>query len=166
MKWFMFALLGISMLGYTGCTTTVTNNTGTAVWAGVTTHQVYTKVAEKQGAAITNEIEALWVEIDSVKTPMELTNVYAHVANSIDTLIQKKSLTDKQTKILKILRKVLDKVVARALSEDSVARDNAIKWLKYYREGIRLMRKLENGEEIPEETVDAICDDCAITVEE
>ena len=161
------AVTAIAMtVGLVGCKTSV--NPNTATWAGMAIHQAYTKIAATQDAQFKADIEELWAAIDQVETLEGLTNVYTLVANKIDALIMQKGLTDKQIKTIKILRKVIDKAVAQALSNDKAKQSKAIEWLVKFRDGIRLMRQMENGEDIviPSTDCDDCCDNCVVTQEE
>lgn len=142
----------------TGCTTTPNGTTG--YYAGMTIHQSYTKIAEKQSDAFKQTVEALWVDIDKIETNQDLFNMYTRIADHFDALIQAKGLDKKQVTVLKVLRKVVDTAIARALDDriESARRENALKWLRQLREGIRIMRKLEAGEEVT--LPDNECEDC------
>ena len=142
----------------TGCITAPKGTTG--YYAGMTIHQSYTKIAEKQSDAFKQTVEALWADIDKIETNQDLFNVYTRIADHFDALIQAKGLDKKQVTVLKVLRKVVDTAITRALDDkiESARRENALKWLRQLREGIRIMRKLEAGEEVT--LPDNECEDC------
>lgn len=142
----------------TGCITAPKGTTG--YYAGMTIHQSYTKIAEKQSDAFKQTVEMLWADIDKIETNQDLFNVYTRIADHFDALIQAKGLDKKQVTVLKVLRKVVDTAISRALDDkiESARRENALKWLRQLREGIRIMRKLEAGEEVT--LPDNECEDC------
>ena len=142
----------------TGCITAPKGTTG--YYAGMTIHQSYTKIAEKQSDAFKQTVEMLWADIDKIETNQDLFNVYTRIADHFDALIQAKGLDKKQVTVLKVLRKVVDTAITRALDDkiESARRENALKWLRQLREGIRIMRKLEAGEEVT--LPDNECEDC------
>lgn len=142
----------------TGCISAPKGTGG--YYAGMTIHQSYTKIAEKQSEEFKQNVEALWAEIDKVETTKDLFTVYTRIADHFDALIQAKGLDKKQVTVIKVLRKVVDTAIARALDDkiESERRENALKWLRQLREGIRIMRKLEAGEEVT--LPDNECEDC------
>ena len=118
----LFAIAAVAALALcTGCKSVPKGSSG--YYAGATIHQGYTKIADKLGPEFKDKVEALWVEVDAIKS---------------------------QITVIKALRKLADNAVAAALDKDlkSEKRDNAIEWLRQLREGIRVMRKLEAGEEV------------------
>jgi len=154
----LIAIAATAAAVLTGCITAPKGTTG--YYAGMTIHQSYTKIAEKQSDAFKQTVEALWADIDKIDTNQDLFNVYTRIADHFDALIQAKGLDKKQVTVLKVLRKVVDIAIARALDDkiESARRENALKWLRQLREGIRIMRKLEAGEEVT--LPDNECEDC------
>lgn len=154
----LIAIAATAAAVLTGCITAPKGTTG--YYAGMTIHQSYTKIAEKQSDAFKQTVEALWADIDKIDTNQDLFNVYTRIADHFDALIQAKGLDKKQVTVLKVLRKVVDIAITRALDDkiESSRRENALKWLRQLREGIRIMRKLEAGEEVT--LPDNECEDC------
>ena len=145
----LFAIAAVAALALcTGCKSVPKGSSG--YYAGATIHQGYTKIADKLGPEFKDKVEALWVEVDAIETIDQLYPVYTKIADQIDALLQEKELSKSQITVIKALRKLADKAVAAALDKDlkSEKRDNAIEWLRQLREGIRVMRKLEAGEEV------------------
>ena len=154
----LIAIAAVAAAVLTGCITVPKGTTG--YYTGMTIHQSYTKIAEKQSDAFKQTVEALWADIDKIETNQDLFNVYTRIADHFDVLIQAKGLDKKQITVLKVLRKVVDTAISRALDDkiESTRRENALKWLRQLREGIRIMRKLEAGEEVT--LPDNECEDC------
>ena len=154
----IIAMAAVAASVLTGCVTAPKGTTG--YYAGMTIHQSYTKIAEKQSDAFKQTVESLWADIDKIETNQDLFNVYTRIADHFDALIQAKGLDKKQVTVLKVLRKVVDTAITRALDDkiESARRENALKWLRQLREGIRIMRKLEAGEEVT--LPDNECEDC------
>ena len=154
----LIAIAAVAAAVLTGCITAPKGTTG--YYAGMTIHQSYTKIAEKQSDAFKQTVEMLWADIDKIETNQDLFNVYTRIADHFDALIQAKGLDKKQVTVLKVLRKVVDTAITRALDDkiESARRENALKWLRQLREGIRIMRKLEAGEEVT--LPDNECEDC------
>lgn len=154
----LIAIAVVSAAVLMGCTTVPKGTSG--YYAGMTIHQSYTKIAEKQSDAFKQTVESLWADIDKIETTQDLFNLYTRIANNFDALIQAKGLDKKSVTVLKALRKVVDVAITCALDEkiESGRRDNALKWLRQLRDGIRIMRKLEAGEEVT--LPDNECEDC------
>ena len=154
----IIAMAAVAASVLTGCVTAPKGTTG--YYAGMTIHQSYTKIAEKQSDAFKQTVESLWADIDKIETNQDLFNVYTRIADHFDALIQAKGLDKKQVTVLKVLRKVVDTAITRALDDkiESARRETALKWLRQLREGIRIMRKLEAGEEVT--LPDNECEDC------
>lgn len=154
----LIAIAAVAAAVLTGCVTAPNGATG--YYAGMTIHQSYTKIAEKQSAAFKQTVESLWSDIDKIETNQDLFNVYTRIADHFDALIQAKGLDKKSVTVLKVLRKVVDIAITRALDDkiESERRENALKWLRQLRDGIRIMRKLEAGEEVT--LPDNECEDC------
>lgn len=158
----IIAVAAVAASVLTGCITAPKGTNG--YYAGMTIHQCYTKIAEKQSAEFNQNVEALWADIDKIETTQDLFNVYTRIADHFDALIQAKGLDKKQITVIKALRKVVDIAISRALDDKikSERRENALKWLRQLREGIRIMRKLEAGEEVT--LPDNECEDCCLDV--
>lgn len=141
-----------------GCSTVPKGTNG--YYAGMTIHQSYTKIAEKQSDAFKQTVESLWADIDKIETNQDLFNLYTRIADHFDALIQANGLDKKSVTVLKVLRNVVDITITRALDDkiESERRDNALEWLRQLRDGIRVMRKLEAGEEVT--LPDNECEDC------
>ena len=154
----IIAIAAVAVSILTGCVSAPKGTSG--YYAGMTIHQSYTKIAEKQGEEFKQNVEALWADIDKIETTQDLFTVYTRIADHFDAIIQAKDLSKKQATVIKVLRKVVDIAISRALDDkiESERRENALKWLRQLREGIRIMRKLEAGEEVA--LPDNECEDC------
>lgn len=154
----LIAIVAVATSVLTGCSHYPKGTTG--YYTGMTIHQSYTKIADKQSDVFKQTVESLWEDIDKIESAEDLLGMYTRIANHFDTLIQSKDLNKKQITVIKVLRNVVDTTMARAL-DTTIAnerRDNALEWLRQLREGIRIMRKLETGEEVA--LPDNECVDC------
>lgn len=139
------AAVAAALVGITGCKSASTTTPGEYV--GMTIHEIYTAIAEKQSAEFRAYVEALWVEIDKMEDATQIEGVYAKLTVIFDKICDAPSLNTKQKALIAVVRKAIDKAVINALKKEAKKHDKAVAWLAAVREGIRIMRDIHGADD-------------------
>lgn len=148
------AIAALTML--TGCKT-ATSNYKTGAYAGIAAYNGYTRICEKMPEGAKKEkfkkcVLTLWDAIDHIDGSV-VSNKAASAAiklaseevyNSLKSDTKDKLSRDLAT--VKVIYSMYGKRVSEFASPDTARQQAAYKWLLSFREGVRLMIQLDNGQ--------------------
>lgn len=140
----------------TGCKT-ATSNYKTGAYAGIAAYNGYTRICEKMPEGEKKEkfkkcVLTLWDAIDHIDGS-SVNNKVASAAiklaseavyNSLKTDVKEKLSRDLAT--VKVIYSLYSNRVNEFASPDTTKQQAAYKWLLSFREGVRLMLQLDNGQ--------------------
>lgn len=148
------AIASLTML--TGCKT-ATSNYKTGAYAGIAAYNGYTRICEKMPEGTKKEkfkkcVLTLWDTIDHIDSSTVGNNVVSaaiklaseEVYNSLKADTKEKLSRDLAT--IKVIYSMYGKRVDEFASPDPIKQQAAYKWLLSFREGVRLMIQLDNGQ--------------------
>ena len=148
------AIAALTML--TGCKT-ATSNYKTGAYAGIAAYNGYTRICEKMPEGAKKEkfkkcVLTLWDAIDHIDGSVVSNQVASaaiklaseEVYNSLKSDVKENLNRDLAT--VKVIYSLYGKRVKEFASPDTTKQQAAYKWLLAFREGVRLMLQLDNGQ--------------------
>ena len=152
----------------TGCKT-ATSNYKTGAYAGIAAYNGYTRICEKMPEGAKKEkfkkcVLTLWDAIDHIDGSVVSNKIASaaiklaseEVYNSLKT--DTKDALNRDLAVVKVIYSLYGKRVNEFASVDTTKQQAAYKWLLSFREGVRLMLQLDNGQIFAEFTDDTKTD--------
>lgn len=153
----------------TGCKTSATSNYKTGAYAGIAAYNGYNRICEKMPDGAKKEkfkacVLTLWDAIDHIDGAGVSNKVVSttikwasgEVYNSLKT--DTKDKLNHNLAVAKVIYSMYSKRVSEFASTDTAKQQAAYKWLLSFREGVRLMLQLDNGQIFAEYLDDAKTD--------
>lgn len=146
----------VAIMACTGCKT-ATSNYKTGAYAGIAAYNGYTRICEKMPDGEKKEkfkkcVLALWDAIDHIDEPIVGSKVVSDAIKLASEDVYRSLKEDTKEKlsrdlaIIKVIYSMYGKRVNEFASSDTTKQQAAYKWLLSFREGVRLMIQLDNGQ--------------------